>query len=323
VTTLTLFTAPKPFAAAHIATIQANALASWSRLKDVDVILMGEGQGLASAAQDCGALQLPAVRTNAHGTPLISSMIELARQYGRGDLLGLINADMIAMSDLVDAAMIANSRLSQYVLLGRRWDLDLEETLDFSSGWERRLRNRVHEHGTLHKPAGSDFFVFPRELYTDVPDFAVGRAGWDNWMIFAARRWQIPVVDCTESVMVVHQNHDYAHLPGGVPHYALPETDENIRLAGGSRAIRYTMLDATHRLSEGRLLRPLISGARLTRGIELLLRRIFFFLPSDAIESIARPKRWRRRWERFTGVSRRSRRAPTDEKAAPIGDTDE
>ena len=304
-TRLTLFTAPKPFSDARISTIQDNALASWSRLEDVEVLLMGDGPGLARAAREHGARQLREVRTNASGTPLISSMIELARSHGQGQLLGIINADIIVMHDLLDAAAVASARLRQFVLLGRRWDLDIDQPLDLSNGWEARLRLQVQARGRLHKPAGSDCFIFPRELYTDVPGFAVGRAGWDNWMIFDARRRGIPVIDCTASAMVVHQNHHYDHLPGGAPHYALPETDENIRLAGGTSAIRYTILDATHHLAGAKLIRPAFSRDRFMRGVELLLRRALFFLPPAVKESIVRPKRWRKRWNRLIGGSRR------------------
>ena len=79
-----------------------------------------------------------------------------------------------------------------------------------------------------------------RETYRKRRDALVesfGRAGWDNWMIYAGRRSGWPVVDATASIMIIHQNHDYSHLPGGQPHYRLPETDENVRLAGGKRVI--------------------------------------------------------------------------------------
>lgn len=299
-TSLTLFSAPKPFADPLIATIQRNALASWSRLGGANIILMGSGYGVAEAAREYGALHLPEVRTNDSGTPLISSMMELAGQHGRGELLGIINADMIVMNDLVEAAELVSSRLREYVLVGRRWDLSVESPLDFSRGWEQRLRAAVVEEGSLHNPTGSDCFVFPRGVYVDVPDFAVGRAGWDNWMIAAARQERVPVIDCTLSVMLVHQNHDYGHLPGGVPHYALPESHENIRLAGGTAMIRYTVLDATHCLVDGNLIRPPISAARMLRAVELFLRRALFFLPPHRLEAAVRPKRWRRVWARLT-----------------------
>ena len=299
---ITLFSAPKPFSDPRIASIQNNALASWSQLGDVEILLMGEGEGISEASERVGARHLGGVLRNASGTPLISSMIYLAREYSRSDLLCIINADMIVMHDLLEAALNVKGRLRRFVGLSRRWDLAMDAVMDYSAGWEERLRETVRRKGQLHGPAGSDFFLFPRDCYTQVPDFAVGRAGWDNWMIYNARRQGWPVIDCTPSVVAVHQIHDYSHLPGGVPHYGMPESAENIRLAGGEAPIRYTLLDATHCLRAGRLVRSPMSYARLMRGIELLLRRVFFFLPAPLIEEVARPKRWKRRLMRIFGV---------------------
>jgi hypothetical protein len=99
--------------------------------------------------------------------------------------------------------------------------------------------------------------------------------------------------------MIVHQNHDYSHLPGAKPHHDHPDTDVNIRLAGGQAPIRYTILDSTHRLVNGRLARPRMSYLRFMRGVELFLRAIFFFLPEDRIENVARPKRWKKRIQKL------------------------
>ncbi len=170
--------------------------------------------------------------------------------------------------------------------------MDVTNPLFFSDGWTDRLREDVGKRGQLHRPAGSDFFLFPKSCYTDVPDFAIGRAGWDNWMIYKARQEKWPVIDCTPSVMIVHQNHDYRHLPGGKSHYTHPETDENIRLAGGPAAVRYTILDATHRLKDGKLVRPAFTSLHFWRRVELFLRKIFFFLPENTLEKVVRPKRW-------------------------------
>lgn len=305
-TSLTLFSAPKPFTDPRVATIQMNAIASWCRLADAEVILLGEEDGLADAGARLGARVIPEVRKNALGTPLISSMIDLARRHGRGELLCLVNADMIVMGDLREAGQVLARRLERFVMLGRRWDIDLNADLDFSDGWENRLRAMVERRGTLHRPAGSDFFVFPRVCYGAVPDFAVGRAGWDNWMIYEARQEGWPVIDCSQAVMVVHQNHDYSHLPGGMPHYAAPESDENIRLAGGHAPIRYTVLDATHILDGEGLAHPPLSFARFLRGLELLMRSLFAFLPADKIEAVARPRRWKRRFQRLLGKPNRT-----------------
>lgn len=304
---ITLFSAPKPFTSPHIAMIQRNAIRSWTLLPDVEVILLGEEDGLAEAAHDLGVQHLPNVARNANGTPLISSMFQLAREHSTSDLLCIINADMILMPDFVEAARLvkgqrpalSNAEGSKFVLLSQRWDYDITSPIDFAEGWESRLRESVRKQNQLHRPAGSDFFLFPLSSFLDVPAFIIGRAGWDNWMIYKARREGWPVIDCTPSVMIVHQNHDYSHLPGGKPHYEHPDTNENIRLAGGQANIRYTILDSTHRLVGGTLARPPLTYLRFMRKVELFLRAIFFFLPENVVEEIARPKRWKRRFKKL------------------------
>lgn len=299
---ITLFSAPKPFTDPHIAMIQRNAIKSWTLLPDVEVILLGEETGLAEAARELGVKHLRNVTRNESGTPLISSMFQLARENSTSDLLCIINADMILMPDFIEAAKQVANQKNKFVLLSQRWDVDVTQPIEFTEGWQHRLSSMVHRQGSLHRPAGSDFFLFPKSCYTDIPNFTIGRAGWDNWMIYKARKEGWPVIDCTPSVMIVHQNHDYSHLPGGKPHYEHPDTNENIRLAGGQANVRYTVLDATHQLAAGgKLVRPKMTSLRFTRTFELFLRAVFFFLPEDMIENVVRPKRWKKRIQRIFG----------------------
>lgn len=301
---ITLFSAPKPFTDPHIAMIQRNAIKSWTLLPEVEVILLGEETGLADTAKELGVKHIPSVERNANGVPLISSMFELARENSNSEMLCIINADVVLMPDFIEVARRSRMLRDKYVLLSQRWDLDMTAPLDFSGDWSHGLRSTVNGQGQLHRPAGSDFFLFPKDCYTDIPNFSIGRAGWDNWMIYKARKENWAVIDCTPSLMIVHQNHDYAHLPGGKSHYDHPDTNENIRLAGGQANIRYTILDSTHQLADGKLTRPKMTSLRFTRRLELVLRALFFFLPENVVENIARPKRWQKRLKKI--VKRKS-----------------
>src|SRR5204863_4380318 len=128
----------------------------------VEVILLGEETGLAEAARELGAKHIPDVKCNDNGTPLISSMFQLARdasQRSHSDLLCVINADMILMPDFIKAAMESRSLLLEkqqpnFVLLSQRWDLDITQPIEFTEGWQNRLSSIVHRQGTLHRPAG-------------------------------------------------------------------------------------------------------------------------------------------------------------------------
>jgi hypothetical protein len=266
---LTLFTCPKPFTNPHIATIQRNAIRSWCALGDeVEVIVIGEEEGLAEAAAELGVRHIREVGRNAQGTPLVSSLFALARQASSAPLQAYVNTDILLFGDFLTMAKRVAEQRQRFLIVGQRWDLDLREPLDFGPGWQAKLQARIAAEGKLHPPAGSDYFIYPRECFAEMPPLAVGRAGWDNWMIYYARVHGWEVVDATAAVRIVHQSHDYSHLPGGQPHYRLPETGENVRLAGGRRTI-FHLEDASCRLdADGRILPLPRTWKRFTRELE-------------------------------------------------------
>lgn len=266
---LTIFSAPKSFSDPHINIIQRNAIQSWRRLgTGVEVFLVGEEAGLKQAADDHQLPVLPAVRRNNSGTPLVSSIFQLAREASTSPYLAYVNGDILLLPDIVQAVKQIDASLSTpFLLIGQRWDLEILSPLDFSPGWNERLHERVVTSGRLHAPAGSDYFVFPSSAFAEMPDFAIGRAGWDNWMIYHAREQGWPVIDGTPDVMIVHQNHDYHHLPGGQPHYDLDESQQNMALGGGLKHM-YMVLDADRQLRSGKICRPRLSLQRLIRALE-------------------------------------------------------
>ena len=267
-TVLTIFSAPKPFTDPHIALIQRNAIGSWVRLPDTEVILVGDESGLAETAREYGVKHLADVARNPERTPLVSSIFSLVRQASTSPLLVYVNADILLTPSLVDSTRKVISLVEKFLIVGQRWDLDITQPLDFSDDWVERLKDETQARGKLHRPMGSDYFIFQRDCFTDMPEFAIGRAGWDNWMIYKSRKEGWATVDATSSIMIIHQNHDYSHLPGGQPHYKLPETYENIRLAGGREVTRFTLLDTNRELVDGRLRRPGWSGERFIRWLE-------------------------------------------------------
>lgn len=268
---LTIFSAPKPFSNPHINIIQRNALQSWLHLGDeVEVLLVGDEPGLGEAAAEAQVTLLDQVARNDSGTPLVNSIFSLARQHSHSPLLAYVNADMLFLPDFVLAAQTVSAQVKEFLIIGQRWDIDQRALLDFSNGWDTRLRAEIHRRGRQHAPSGSDYFIFPRELFTEMPAFAIGRAGWDNWMIYQARQQGWPVVDATPSILAIHQDHDYSHLPGGQPHYNLDESRQNEKLAGGATNL-FMVLDSDHQLIDGQIRPPMPSLLRLLRRAEVRL----------------------------------------------------
>jgi hypothetical protein len=261
---ITLFAIPKPFVG-HIGVIQRNAVQSWTRLRPAcEVLLIGNDPGVAEAAAEWGVRHIRDVARNAYGTPLLDSAFRLAAENAHRSLLCYINADIMLTSDFLRAAELRGS--GRFLMVGQRWDVDLKTAWDFSGeDWEKRLLCYVREQGRLHPPAGSDYFLFPAgDALGQLPSFAVGRPGWDNWFLQNARRQGVPLVDATAVTTVIHQNHDYRHVPEGKGNaYDGPEGQRNFELAG-SMPLLYTVEDATHRLTSHGI-RPIWTLRRFLR----------------------------------------------------------
>lgn len=266
---LTIFSAPKPFTDPHIRVIQRNAVQSWARLADSEVILIGDETGIPEIAGELGVKNIPQVKRDDKGVPLVSSVMEIGHQFSSSPLLCYANGDMILMSDLSRAARAVSGQTHDFLMVGQRWNLDVTAPLDFSGNWESRLRLDVAGRGQLYNPWGIDYFLFPRHLYTSTPAFTIGRVAWDNWMVYHARTAFGLAIDATRDVLVVHQNHDYSHLPGNRPSSGSEVAKSNLAKAGGRRCI-YNTLDTNRELVDGRLCHPRFRLVRLLRRLEHL-----------------------------------------------------
>jgi hypothetical protein len=246
---VTLFSCPKAFLG-PINIIQRNAIQSWQNLgPEVEVVLLGDDEGTSKVAGEFGVYHIPDVARNASGTPLISSLFEKAQQHATSERMCYVNADILLMSDFVRAIQTVIVEMPKSLMVGRRWNLDVKEPLDFSTDWESRLIQEVSRRGKLAPHFAIDYFVFPKGILGVIPPFAVGRPAWDNWVLYQARCEDIPVVDLTKAVTVVHQNHDYSHHPGGwAGAMKGEESKQNIQLAGEVGHV-YSLLDAQYYLT--------------------------------------------------------------------------
>jgi hypothetical protein len=276
----TIFTVPKRFTG-HIGLIQRNAIQSWLRLRPAcEIILCGNSPDVADVAMEFGVGHLADIRCNSFGTPLLDSVFGSVARTARNRLLCYANADIILLDEFLGA--VRAIALARFLMVGQRWDCDIRQALDFSNpSWREHLEEHVARHGELHPPAGSDYFVFPRgHGIEQLPPFAVGRQAWDNWMIYNARRRRIPVIDATAFTTVIHQNHDYAHIPRGDGlSYQGIESQQNVELLG-SAYNTYTLLDVTHLLGPAGLRRASDRKYRIRRRAEFFRKYIDWWLPT-------------------------------------------
>jgi hypothetical protein len=272
---LTVFSIPKAFAG-HIGRIQRNAIASWARLEPrAQIVLLGNDAGTADAARESGALHIPDIATNAHGTPLLSDAFRRAEANASTDLMCYVNADIVLTAEFAEAVQLVRAKLARFLMVSKRINVAVDG-LDFDQAevavadtagtnaakrigdgeaQEQALRSRAKAAGVSGDHTAIDVFVFARGMYREMPEFAVGRLWFDQWLIKSARQRGIAVVDASPMAPVLHQNHDYNHVSGGEERvWRGAEAAENFRLYGGEEHA-YTLLSVTHELRKNGELR--------------------------------------------------------------------
>jgi hypothetical protein len=252
---LAVFSIPKAFTG-HVGVIQRNAIRSWTRLEPrPEIILLGKDEGTAEIARDLGARHIAEIATNSHGTPLLRDAFQRAEANVSTALMCYVNADIVLTGEFASAVEAVREKLERFLVVSKRINVDAAEEMSFAVGWESELRGRARDAGVSGDHTAIDVFVFAKGMYREMPDFAVGRLWFDQWLIKAARQSEIAVVDVSRVAPVLHQNHDYNHVSGGEERvWRGAEAAENFRLYGGERHA-YTLLSVTHELRESGELR--------------------------------------------------------------------
>ena len=291
---LTFFTTAKPFRE-HSGMIQRNALNSWTTLHpDVEVILFGQDEGAAEVARELGLRHEPHTEKNEHGLNRMDYMFLRAQEIARHDVLCYSNCDILLMEDFCEALGRVKAAHSKFLMVGRRWDTEINETYDFAKDdWRGQVRGQALQQGKQQTPDYIDYFAFSRGVFgADLPPLVVGRVFWDNWTVWKALDAKHAVVDVSAAVIAVHQNHDYGHVHQGKQGvYDGEEARRNYKLAGGWNHLR-TIADATEVLGEGGL-RP--NAWRHWAAVKRYVRQAGRVLLHDVMQPV---------WYFFLGITR-------------------
>ncbi len=248
---ITILTIPKPFTDPHINIIQRNAIKSWTLLgSDVEVALVGNDAGVGGVAKEFGIKHMPGVLYSEFGTPLINSAFDLARANSKSDFLVYLNSDMILLKEFSDIFNFLPKK--EFLMVGKRTDLDVKELISYEDqDWEKSLKSKAKRSGKLHSASGIDYFIFKRDSFKNLPTLVVGRVGWDNWLLAEARKRKMPIIDATDMVLAIHQNHD-----DNKKRKIGPEALNNISLIKNS-AYGFTIEDADWKLTKAGLKKKL------------------------------------------------------------------
>jgi len=186
---ITIFSHCRPFEGEFDA-IQRAAIESWKSIFDAQVVIMGRG-GSQAVAQELGVDYADGLRYNAYDTALVPSIFEAGEKAATNDIVCEISSDIILSANAAAVCALA-ADIERPFIVGRRTDID-DEGNDF-----------------FHATSAIDYFIYRRGTLGMIPDFAVGRTVYDQWLLWAAReRWQLQTIDATEDLLALHYQHGY------------------------------------------------------------------------------------------------------------------
>ena len=207
---LTIFCTPKNFEGIFNK-IQKNAIRSWRHLSDdIEIIIFGESKGAKKIANEVSGIYFPNVKCSKNGVPLLSDLFNKANKIASFDTLLFINSDILIPENIIESIKIVKERFFNFLLVGHRWNIEVKKIIDFNEKNSATLFWETAEmKSKKDSPAAIDYFGFRKNTFKKIPDFVIGRPGYDNWLIWYARRNFIPVVDISEEIIVIHQSHHY------------------------------------------------------------------------------------------------------------------
>lgn len=238
--------------------MQRNAIQSWLALRPrPQIILIGDDAGVTEVAREFSVMHVRDVEKNAFGMPMRSSMCRIAHAAADHDLLCVINSDIIVLDHFRDA--LSGIPLERFVAAGRRHDLDVDKPINTESErWRSEMRERMRNEGTLRSPSTLDYVIYSRSITPPVlPPFPMNSFGWDPWFLYAHRRRGIPIVNVSQMIDIVHQNHQLGEdarrrlKAWGKDPQAMAE----LRAAGGFSSMM-TLREADYVLTREGLQRP-------------------------------------------------------------------
>lgn len=214
---IVLVTSTKPVKCDSDYNIQYNSLRS-ACLSDCDAVINASGDFMSDRiCENVGCVHVDIDPHRIKGRPSVSEIFKAGADFvsKESDLILFVNSDIMIGSKIKDVLHELNER--------------------FPVGWLAVCQRREVPSNTLMSDAeiikvandlgasvnglstALDFFAFPKSVYRQlrIPDsFLIGKPGWDNWLVGAARKSNIPVVDISKVYPIRHATHPVSHVKG-------------------------------------------------------------------------------------------------------------
>jgi len=304
-----IFSSPKP-RKANTEAVQISAFRSWRRIfPKARILLFGDGATWESFAHEEGLELAGPLPVGSEGGEVIRFLFEKTSQLAGDGLAMYLNSDILLDPSALTAVARLESLPGPWLASARRCCLTewAGPALKEDEEWQR-FYQRAREESVWGPACAMDMFLFRGLSFEAMPPFLIGHRGWDNWMIYHARSQNIPVIDMSAAMRIIHCAHDYSYAKGNQNFKQRRQARENINLhLIGGEAKLFHLGHATHEL-RSEALSPRAGWALMQRNMEFwcithpehvwwvrILRRIFHPVIKKVEKITARHEDWQTR----------------------------
>lgn len=163
------------------------------------------------------------------GRPHFDSFIRIAEEASIHDVVMYATDHLIFLPGLKETVELVASQFDRFLLMGRRWDINIPGFLDFVGGrWWQELLTHMRGH-KLGSVGAKDWLIWRKPFPEPIPPFIMGIPWYDTWMAVQAEELGIQRIDASATVRAIHPIHGFP-FPGGIvgrrddPRYAYNES---------------------------------------------------------------------------------------------------
>ena len=120
---------------------------------------------------------------------------------------GYVNSDILfdkGFTDTLHGLIRLKKNLTNILIVGRRknWHISWQQNVT-----ELEEIGEYAKSAQLYMAYAEEYFISTHNGYpwNTIPDFVVGRAAYDNWLVATALKRRIPVVDAALTITALHQ----------------------------------------------------------------------------------------------------------------------
>ena len=265
-----LFSSPKP-RREDTEAVQISAFRSWRRIfPKARILLFGDGDTWESFARDEGLELVGPLPLGAEKGEVIQFLFEKVSVLAGDEIAMYLNSDILLDSSAPAAIASLESLPAPWLASARRCCLGewVGPALEKEEDWQE-FYERARKEGVFGEACAMDMFLFRKLSFQMMPPFLIGHRGWDNWMIYHARSQNIPVIDISAGMRVIHCDHDYSYAKGNSAPSRRdgPLEEANLKMLGGEERL-FHLGYATHEWLEG-IVQPRRGWGMMQRNMEL------------------------------------------------------